>query len=84
MKQYGFTISFLMTPQTNDERVQKIDNLSSGFVYVVSSAAITGAKKGISNQQINYFERVKKLPLQNPTLIGFGISDQETYSTACQ
>lgn len=84
MDDYGFTISFLMTPQTSKERIEKIDQLSSGFVYVVSSAAITGAKKGISNEQLSYFESVKNSDLKNPTLIGFGISDNETYSTACQ
>ncbi len=84
IEKHGFCISFLMTPQTNDDRVQLIDTLSSGFVYVVSSAAITGAKQDISTQQIDYFERVRNLKLQNPTLIGFGISNHETYSTACQ
>jgi len=77
-------ISFLISPQTTSERIEKVDCLTRGFIYMVSNAAITGAKKGISSHQIEYFERVKKMSLQNPKMIGFGISDHETYSTACQ
>ena len=77
-------ISFLMTPQTSEKRIRKIDRLSSGFVYIVSSAAITGAKKAISTTQTDYFARIKAMQLDNPTLIGFGISNHETYSTACK
>lgn len=77
-------ISFLITPQTSEERIRKIDSLSSGFVYIVSSAAITGAKKDISTAQTDYFARIKAMRLINPTLIGFGISNYETYSTACK
>lgn len=78
------SITFLITPQTTDERIAKIDELSSGFVYIVSSAAITGAKKGISPAQLAYFERIHSLSLKNPKLIGFGISDATTFNTACQ
>ncbi len=77
-------ISFLITPQTSNERIKKIDELSKGFIYMVSSSAITGAKKGISQTQLDYFNRINGLQLQNPRLIGFGISDNETFSTACQ
>lgn len=77
-------ISFLITPQTSNERIKKIDELSKGFIYMVSSSAITGAKKGISQTQLDYFNRINGLQLQNPRLIGFGISDHETFSTACQ
>ncbi len=77
-------ISFLITPQTSNERIKKIDELSKGFIYMVSSSAITGAKKGISEAQLDYFNRINGLQLQNPRLIGFGISDHETFSTACQ
>ena len=82
-EKYNLGISFLMTPQTSPERVKKIDSLSRGFIYMVSSASITGAKKGISEAQINYFERTNALKLKNPRLIGFGISDQDTFNTAC-
>jgi len=77
-------ISFLITPQTSEERIRKIDALTDEFIYMVSSASITGAKAGISNQQIEYFERIQKMNLNNPRLIGFGISNSETYETACQ
>ncbi len=80
----GITISFLITPQTPEARIRKIDKLSTGFVYIVSSYAITGAKTGISDTQIDYFKRVQAMKLKNPTLIGFGISDKETFDTACQ
>ena len=76
-------ISFLITPQTPTERIRKIDNLSTGFIYIVSSYAITGAKTGISEEQIAYFKRIEKMKLQNPRLIGFGISDRETFNIAC-
>ena len=75
---------FLITPQTSDERIKYLDGLSKGFLYVVSDASITGKQKGISTTQIEYFEKIKTMDLQNPKLIGFGISDHETFSTACQ
>jgi tryptophan synthase alpha chain len=80
----GITVSFLITPQTPEARIRKIDKLSTGFVYIVSSYAITGAKTGISTAQIDYFKRIQAMKLKNPTLIGFGISDKETFDTACQ
>ena len=80
----GLGMSFLITPQTSEDRIRKVDELSRGFIYMVSSAAITGAKNTISDQQIAYFERINRMQLQNPRLIGFGISNHETFSTACQ
>ncbi|MEM1216334.1 MAG: tryptophan synthase subunit alpha [Bacteroidota bacterium] len=80
----GISMSFLITPQTSLERIHQVDELSDGFIYMVSNAAITGAKSGISEQQIAYFERINALELRNPRLIGFGISNQETFDTACQ
>ena len=76
-------ISFLITPQTPSDRIRKIDKLTTGFVYVVSSYAITGSTTGISPQQIDYFKRVEAMKLKNPRLIGFGISDKTTFETAC-
>ena len=84
LKKYGLDIIFLITPQTTENRIHKIDALSTGFIYMVSSSSITGAKTGISEEQINYFERIKALNLNNPKLIGFGISNHETFETACQ
>ena len=80
----GLAISFLITPQTSEGRIRKVDELSRGFIYMVSDASITGAKSGITDAQIAYFERVNRMQLRNPRLIGFGISNQETFSTACR
>nr|WP_321450433.1 tryptophan synthase subunit alpha [uncultured Carboxylicivirga sp.] len=75
---------FLITPQTPDERIKLIDANSNGFIYMVSSAAVTGAKSGLSDQQLAYFNRVNNLGLSTPRIIGFGISNKETFTTACQ
>jgi tryptophan synthase alpha chain len=75
---------FLVTPQTPDERIRLIDQNTNGFIYLVSSAAVTGAKKGLSQTQIDYFERVRSLQLKNPSLIGFGIGDHESYVQTCR
>ena len=80
----GLNISFLISPQTPEERIRQIDAVTRGFLYMVSSNAITGAKKGISPAQIAYFERIAALDLQHPRLIGFGISDHDSFSTACR
>lgn len=74
---------FLITPQTSDERLRMIDEASSGFIYMVSSNSTTGAKEGVSDFQNNYFERISKFRLKNPRLIGFGISNTETFQNAC-
>ncbi|MBP6386044.1 MAG: tryptophan synthase subunit alpha [Pseudarcicella sp.] len=81
-EQYGLLNIFLITPQTSDPRIKQIDALSSGFIYMVSSASTTGAKTGISTEQNTYFERINAMNLQNPRLIGFGISDNETFVNA--
>jgi len=78
------SISFLITPQTPDDRIQKIDELTNGFIYVVSSYAITGAKSGIQPYQIDYFKRINAMNLSNPRMIGFGISDNKTFTIACE
>ena len=80
----GLGISFLITPQTSESRIRKIDELTKGFIYMVSNSSITGAKNTISEKQIAYFERINALQLQHARLIGFGISNYETYSTACR
>lgn len=77
-------VSFLITPQTSEERIRQIDELSSSFIYMVSNSSITGAKSDISEQQIAYFNRINAMELKNPRLIGFGISNHATYATACQ
>lgn len=83
-ERFGLINIFLITPQTSEARITEIDKNSKGFIYMVSSASTTGAKTGISQDQINYFQRVKEMDLKNPTLIGFGISNRETFERACQ
>ena len=80
--QYGILNIFLITPQTSEARIRHIDSISSGFIYMVSSASTTGAKTGISTDQEAYFTRVNEMGLKNPRLIGFGISDNETFKKA--
>lgn len=80
----GLSNIFLVTPQTPDERIRLIDQNTNGFVYLVSSAAVTGAKKGLSQTQIDYFERVRALQLKNPSLIGFGIGDHDSFVQTCR
>ncbi len=80
----GLNISFLITPQTSEARIREIDRLSRGFIYMVSNASITGARRAITPRQIEYFERIRAMELTNPRLIGFGISSAETFQTACR
>lgn len=79
----GLLNIFLITPQTSEDRIREIDKESKGFIYMVSSASITGARSGISDEQLAYFNRIKAMQLDTPTLIGFGISDNATFSKAC-
>lgn len=81
---YGLYNIFLITPQTSEERIRLIDEHSHGFIYMVSSASVTGAKGNITEQQIDYFNRIQAMQLRHPQLIGFGISNQETFQQACQ
>ena len=75
---------FLITPQTSEERVRLIDDNSNGFIYMVSSASTTGGIEKIGKHQEAYFNRIKKMNLKNPILIGFGISTTETFSKASE
>lgn len=81
-KKYGLINVFLITPQTNDERIHQIDAASDGFIYMVSSASVTGSKSGFGNTQTEYFERIAKMNLKNPQIVGFGIKDAETFHAA--
>lgn len=76
--------TFLISPTTSEERIRKVDAVTKGFIYAVSSSATTGAKNNVSGDQIEYFERLKKMKLRNPFLIGFGISDHVSFSKASQ
>ena len=83
-EKYKLNMMFLITPQTSNERINLIDDLSKGFIYMVSSYSVTGAKDSFDKYQIEYFKRIKKMNLSNPLLIGFGISNKKTFQSACQ
>ncbi|MEO7961063.1 MAG: tryptophan synthase subunit alpha [Ginsengibacter sp.] len=74
---------FLVTPETAEARIRQIDALSSGFIYAVSSSAITGSDTDFSRQE-SYFKRLEKMSLLNPIMIGFGIRDAATFNAACK
>ena len=81
---HGLHMIMLITPETSEERIKLIDQNTSGFIYMVSSASVTGVRNSFSETNLNYFRRVNKMNLQNPRLIGFGISNKETFEAACQ
>jgi tryptophan synthase alpha chain len=81
---YGISNVFLITPQTSDERIRKIDQMTDAFIYVVASSSITGAKGEISEAQIAYFERIKAMDLKSMLIVGFGISNKSTFRKACE
>ncbi|SEK69810.1 tryptophan synthase subunit alpha [Parapedobacter koreensis] len=80
----GLSNIFLVTPQTSEERIRKIDGLSTGFIYLLSSSATTGKNLSVSESTTAYFSRVRAVGLKNPTVIGFGISDHETFVRATE
>ncbi|MGB0477631.1 MAG: tryptophan synthase subunit alpha [Flavobacteriaceae bacterium] len=81
-QQYGLLNMFLITPQTPDNRIDYIDKVSEGFIYMVSSAATTGAQGSFGNEQEQYFKRIGAMNLKSKLLVGFGISNRETYDAA--
>jgi len=81
-EKYGLINVFLITPQTSEERIRFIDSISNGFIYMVSSASVTGSKSGFGNTQTEYFERIAQMNLKNPQVVGFGIKDAETFQAA--
>jgi tryptophan synthase alpha chain len=81
-EKHGLLNTFLITPQTSDERIRQIDKASKGFIYMVSSASVTGSKSGFGKEQEAYFERIAALKLANPQIVGFGIKDAETFEKA--
>ena len=76
--------TFLISPTTSEARIRKIDEATNGFIYAVSSSSTTGAREGFSPFQETYFNRLQGMKLKNPFLIGFGISNHETFSNACK
>lgn len=83
IKRHGLDFVFLVTPETSEERIRKLDALSHGFIYAVSSSSTTGKDKDIS-AQLEYFKRLESMKLNNPILIGFGIRDKTSFNQACK
>jgi len=81
-EKYNLSNVFLITPQTSDNRIRMIDDMSDAFIYTVSSASVTGSVSGFDNTQENYFERIGNMNLKNPQIIGFGINNKETFYQA--
>ena len=79
---YNLYNILLISPQSSIERISAIDKISRGFIYLVSSSSVTGAKGNFSEDQMSYFKRVREMNLENPCLIGFGISNRETFINA--
>jgi tryptophan synthase alpha chain len=79
---YDLRIIMLITPETSEERIRFIDDNTDGFIYMVSSAAITGAQKSFDEQKQEYFRRINAMNLRNPRMIGFGISNAQTLKAA--
>jgi tryptophan synthase alpha chain len=80
----GLKFIFLITPQTSDDRIRLIDSISDGFIYMVSSSSTTGAKNTLSDTQTSYFKRIRSMNLKNPLIVGFGISNHETFTRTCE
>ncbi|MCD8043905.1 MAG: tryptophan synthase subunit alpha [Tannerellaceae bacterium] len=79
---YDLKMIMLITPETSEERIRLIDDHTDGFIYMVSSAAITGAQKSFNEEKQAYFRRINAMNLKNPRLVGFGISNKETFEAA--
>jgi tryptophan synthase alpha chain len=82
IKKYGLDFIFLITPETSEERIRKIDALTTGFIYAVSSSSTTGNDKTIDTE--NYLLRLQNMHLKNPVLVGFGIKDKDTFTAAAK
>ncbi|MDR3250118.1 MAG: tryptophan synthase subunit alpha [Tannerella sp.] len=80
---YGVKVIMLITPETSDDRIRFIDEHTSGFIYMVSSAATTGAQQSFDERKQAYFRRINAMSLQNPRMVGFGISNRATFRAAC-
>lgn len=83
-ERYNVKVIMLITPETSDERILEIDQHTNGFIYMVSSAATTGAQKDFETQKHTYFKHIDELKLSNPRMVGFGISNKATFRAACE
>ncbi|MDR1737197.1 MAG: tryptophan synthase subunit alpha [Candidatus Symbiothrix sp.] len=81
-ERYELKMIMLITPETSEERIRLIDEHTDGFIYMVSSAATTGAQQSFNQQKQDYFQRINEMNLRNPRLIGFGISNKDTLESA--
>ena len=82
IKKHGLDFIFLVTPETSEERIKKLDELSTGFLYAVSSSSTTGRDKNMTDVK-GYLQKLKGMKLKNPVLVGFGIKDKTTFEAAC-
>lgn len=78
-EKYGLINILLITPQTSEERIRQIDSVSDGFIYMVSSTGTTGSKKAFGKEESGYFKRIAAMQLKNPQIVGFGISNKDTF-----
>lgn len=83
-EKYGISNIFLVSPETEESRIRKIDSMTNTFIYVVSSSSITGNKSADKDKQNEYFQRIKDMKLVSPYLIGFGVNNRENFNNACQ
>ena len=81
---YGIENVFLITPETSAERIRVVDENTNAFIYMVSSASTTGVQKSFEGAKEEYFNRIKSMSLKNPAMIGFGISNKQTFESACK
>lgn len=80
---HNIKVIMLITPETSEARVREIDAHTDGFIYMVSSAATTGAQHDFDSQKQAYFKKIEDLHLRNPRMVGFGISNKQTFNAAC-
>jgi tryptophan synthase alpha chain len=83
IRKYRLNFTFLVTPETSEDRVKKLDELSSGFLYAVSASSVTGGEKDLANME-TYLKRLQGYHLHNPVLVGFGIKDKPGFQAACR
>lgn len=83
-QRHNVKVIMLITPETSEERVREIDKYTDGFIYMVSSAATTGAQQDFNEQKRAYFKRIEDMHLDNPLMVGFGISNKATFQAACE
>ena len=82
-QKYDIRIIMLIPPETSEKRVREIDAHTDGFIYMVSSAATTGAQKDFDTRKQAYFKKIQDMNLRNPRMVGFGISNKQTFDAAC-